>query len=132
MIKRGRRLSSSSDLRLHSIATLLLMRFLGLPRSLALVLQISMFLPRVHAIIKPHYDVDSLVYMSTDIVVAKVSEDAQQGFAATVIETLYGSLRANDRIEKLSPFLTFFKPMESGMKVVLFLDRRPRQYDFFH
>jgi hypothetical protein len=108
------------------------MRFLGLRRFLALVLQISTFPLTTHAIIKPHYDVDSLVYMSTDIVLVRLSEDAQKAFAATVIETLFGSLRPNDRIEKLSPFLSFFNPMENGMKVVLFLDRRPRQYDFFH
>lgn len=85
-----------------------------------------------HAMIQPHYDVDSLVYMSTDIVIATISVDQQHNVSATVTETLYGSLHQGDRIEKLSPFLTFFRPMNDGMRVVLFLDLRPRQYDFFH
>jgi len=114
------------------VARLLLMRFPGLRCSLAFGVQISIFLLPAQAMNMPHYDVNSLVYMSTDVVVAKLSENTQQGFTATVIETLYGSLHPGDRVEQLSPFLTFFKPMEDGMRVVLFLDRRPRQYDFFH
>lgn len=98
----------------------------------ALVLQIFLFAGASYAMILPRYDVNSLVYLSTDIVIAKISEDSQHNFSATVISPLYGSLRPNDRVEQLSPFLAFFRPMEDGMKVVLFLDRRPHQYDFVH
>lgn len=79
-----------------------------------------------------HYDLDSLVYLSTDIVVADVSKDAQGKFTATVTETLYGALQPGDKLDALTPFLTFFQPLTDGQQVVLFLDRRPRQYDFFH
>ena len=78
----------------------------------------------------PHYDVDSLVYLSTDIVIAKVSQDDAKNLSARVTETLYGSLQPGDRVERLAPFLTFFQPMVDGMNVVLFLDRRPHQYGF--
>jgi hypothetical protein len=80
----------------------------------------------------PHYDVHSLVYMSTDIVVASLAEDGQHQFTAAVTETLYGELRPNERLDKLTPFLTYFRPMEDRMRVILFLDRRPHQYDFLH
>ena len=79
-----------------------------------------------------HYDLDSLVYLSTDIVIARMSEDAQHSLSATVTETLYGALNPGDRVERLSPFLSFFRPMENGMNVILFLDRRPHSYDFLH
>jgi hypothetical protein len=101
--------------------------------------------PASDAMNMPHYDIDSLVFMSTDIVVAKLTQDQEQTFppateilhpshtfTAIVTETLYGSLHPDDRLDKLTPFLTFFQPMEDGMKVVLFLDRRPHQYDFIH
>jgi len=94
-------------------------------------LVISLVIP-CHSMDLTHYDVESLAYLSTDIVVATLSENEQHQFTAIVMEALYGSLHPGDRIEKLEPFLTFFRPMKNGMKVVLFLDRRPRQYDFFH
>src|SRR5579862_6311188 len=60
----------------------------------------------------PHYDLDSLVYLSTDIVLATLSVDSQRRFTATVTEPLHGALHAGDRLETLSPFLSFFQPME--------------------
>ena len=80
----------------------------------------------------PHYELDSLVYLSTDIVLADISKDAHGNFIATVAETLYGSLRSGEKLDALTPFLMFFQPLNDGQKVVLFLDRHPRQYDFFH
>jgi hypothetical protein len=80
----------------------------------------------------PSYDKVSLVYMSTDIVIADLSEAWKQQFTATVVETLYGSLHSGDKLDTLTPFLTYFYPMKDGMRVVLFLDRRPHTYDFFH
>ena len=79
-----------------------------------------------------HYDVVSLAYLSTDIVIAQITEDSQHRFSATVVSSLYGPLHPGDRIDALTPFLGFFRPMENGFTVVLFLDRRPRQYDFLH
>src|SRR5260370_37188136 len=79
-----------------------------------------------------HYDLASLVFLSTDIVIANISESADHKFAATVTESLHGALKPGDRLDTLTPFLSFFRPMQTGMRVVLFLDRRPHQYDFFN
>jgi hypothetical protein len=70
--------------------------------------------------------------LSTDIVVADLAKDAQGNFTATVTEALYGSLHPGEKLDALTPFLMFFQPLNDGQKVILFLDRRPRQYDFFH
>ena len=80
----------------------------------------------------PHYDLDSLVYLSTDIVLADISKDTNGNFTATVKVGLYGSLQPGVKLDALTPFLMFFQPLNDGQKVILFLDRRPRQYDFFH
>lgn len=79
-----------------------------------------------------HYPLDSLVYLSTDIVIADVSKDTGGNFTATVAEALFGSLQPGAQLDKLTPFLMFFQPLDDGQKVILFLDRRPRQYDFLH
>ena len=84
----------------------------------------------VRAMNMPSYDVVSLVYLSTDIVVADLSEDKDHKFTATVTESLYGSVRPGDKLDTLTPFLQFFDPMKDGMRVVLFLDRRPKKYNF--
>jgi hypothetical protein len=80
----------------------------------------------------PHYDLDSLAYMSTDIVIVQISVESQQKFTATVTETLLGSLHPGDKLGTLSEFLIFFRPMEDGQKVILFLDGHPRPPDPFH
>jgi hypothetical protein len=98
--------------------------------SLVLVLQVFFLAPASDAMDMPHYDLNALVYMSTDIVVADLSEDAERKFTATVAETLYGSLQPNDRLDTLTPFL--IPACGNRMTVVLFLDRRPHQYDFLH
>jgi len=86
----------------------------------------------VHAMTLPHYDLDSLVYMSTDIVTARVSVRAERKFTATVTGAVSGSLAAGDKLETLSDFLGFFQPMEDSQTVILFLDRRPRQAHFLY
>lgn len=92
-----------------------------------------LFLPtRGLAMDLPHYDLDSLVYLSTDIVLADLSKDAHGNFTARVTESLYGTLPPGEKLDALTPFLTFFQPLDDGQKVILFLDRRPRKYDFFH
>jgi hypothetical protein len=101
-------------------------------RSVVFALQVLFVALESSAMNMPHYDVHSLAYMSTDIVVANLSESPDHKFTATVTETLYGSLHPNDRLDTLTPFLTYFQPMEDGMRVILFLDRRPHKYDFIH
>lgn len=101
-------------------------------RRCALVLLI-LFLPAgTVAMDLPHYALDSLVYLSTDIVLADISKDTHGNFTATVTESLFGSLQPGEKLDKLTPFLMFFQPLDDGQKVILFLDRRPHQYDFFH
>jgi hypothetical protein len=80
----------------------------------------------------PHYDLESLVYLSTDIVLADLSKDSHGNFTAAVTEALLGSLQPGEKLDALTPFLTFFQPLNNGQKVILFLDRRPHQYDFLH
>jgi hypothetical protein len=90
------------------------------------------FLPALRAMNMRTYDLTSLVYLSTDIVIADLSEDSQHQFTATVTETLYGALHPGDKLNTLTPFLTFFSPMQDGMHVILFLDSRPKHYDFLY
>jgi len=96
------------------------------------VLQILVVPIASRAMNMPSYDEVSLVYMSTDIVIADLSEDSKQQFTATVVETLHGSLHSGDKLDNLTPFLTYFYPMKDGMRVVLFLDRHAHTYDFIH
>jgi hypothetical protein len=98
----------------------------------ALALLILLLPVAAIAVNLPHYDLDSLVYLSTDIVLADISKDSRGNFTATVTEVLYGSLDLGAKLDTLTPFLMFFRPLDNGQKVILFLDRRPRQYDFFH
>src|SRR3954454_11381999 len=84
----------------------------------------------VPAMVLPHYDLNSLTYMSTDIVTATLSVGRQHEFTAVVAEVFYGSLRPGDKLETLSTFFGFYRPMEDGQRVILFLDRRPRRPDF--
>jgi len=96
------------------------------------VLQILLAPLASRAMDMPSYDEVSLVYMSTDSVIADLSEDSKQEFTATIVETLYGPLQSGDKLNTLTPFLTYFYPMKDGMRVVLFLDRHPQTYDFLH
>ena len=101
-------------------------------RSVVLVVEVLILPLAAAAMDLPHYDLDSLAYMSTDIVTATLSVGSPQQFTATVADILYGSLKSGDKLETLSPSLSLYRPMEKGQRVILFLDRRPRQRDFFH
>lgn len=93
---------------------------------------LAALLPMASAMNLQHYDIDSLVFFSTDIVIARIASDGKADISATVIETLSGTLKPGDRITDLNPFLgPFFKPLPDGAKVVLFLDSRPRARSFF-
>src|SRR5262249_40303812 len=93
---------------------------------------VTVFLPRLlTAMNLPHYDIDSLAYMSTDIVVTTLSVDSQKRMTASVTDVLFGGLKPGDVLDKLSLFLSFFQPMDDGQKMILFLDRRPRKQGLF-
>jgi len=79
-----------------------------------------------------HYDLDSLTYMSTDVVIGTVSVRPEHKFTVTVNGAVYGAVAAGEKLETLSDFLGFFQPMEDGQQVILFLDRRPRRIDFLY
>ena len=88
--------------------------------------------PVAHAMDLPHYDLDSLAYMSTDIVIATLSVSSKRRFTAAVTESLYGTLRPGDTIDTLSDFLGFFQPLENGQRTILFLDRRSHPASFLY
>ncbi|MGA9670536.1 MAG: hypothetical protein WBQ94_15095 [Terracidiphilus sp.] len=100
-------------------------------RSWLLVLAVC-FLPAFRAADLRYYDLTSLVYLSTDIVVADLSEDPQQQFTGTVRETLRGALHPGDKLTRLTSLLSSFSPMRDGMHVILFLDSRPQPDDFLY
>ena len=96
------------------------------------ILAVPALLDRASAMDLPHFDLDSLAYFSTDIVVARISVDGKAGISAIVLETLSGSLNPGDRVTDLYPFLgPFFTPLPDGAKAVLFLDNRPRPPSIF-
>jgi hypothetical protein len=75
--------------------------------NLVLVLGPLLLPPAAQAMNLLHYDLDSLVYMSTDIVIATLSVDSKQRFTATVTDTLYGMVGAGETLDTLSDFLGF-------------------------
>src|SRR5690242_6769576 len=95
----------------------------GVCSEFAIALLILLLPLRAGAMDLLHYDLDSLAYLSTDIVVADIAKDSNSNFTATVTENLYGSLPVGAKLEALTPFLTFFRPLNDGQKVILFLDR---------
>jgi hypothetical protein len=101
-------------------------------RGVVLVVGVLILPLAAPAVNLPHYDLDSLAYMSTDIVIATLSVGSQRQFTATVADILYGNLKSGDRLETLSQIFGSYLPMENGQRVILFLDRRPRRPDFFN
>lgn len=97
-----------------------------------LILAAAAFVNRASAMNLRHYDLDSLAYFSTNIVIAQVSIDGKASISAIVLETLSGSLKPGDQITDLYPFLgPFFTPLPDKARVVLFLDDRPRPPTIF-
>ena len=80
----------------------------------------------------PVYDLDSKVYLSTDIVVARISMDEAKHKIATVQETLLGTLPIGTRLDQIDGYLSFFAKTDSGAELILFLDSRPRKLDFLY
>jgi len=96
-----------------------------------LILAAAALANRASAMNLRHYDLDSLVYFSTNIVIAQVSIDGKASISATVLETLSGPLKPGQQITDLYPFLAFFTPLPDKARVVLFLDDRTRPPTIF-
>jgi hypothetical protein len=97
-----------------------------------LILTLAALANEASAMDLQHYDLDSLAYFSTNIVIAQVSIDGKASISATVLQTLSGSLKPGDPITDLYPFLgPFFTPLPDKARVVLFLDDRPRPPTIF-
>ena len=77
----------------------------------------------------PTFDIDSLVYLSTDIVLATVENRSSPQAPSSLIVTkvISGRIQPGTVLDKLDVFLDFFFPrLPPGQNVILFLDRRPR------
>jgi hypothetical protein len=99
------------------------------PAKVTVALVTLLLLRSLSAADLPHYGIDSLVYMSTDIVIATLSVDSQKHMVVSVTDVLYGGLKPGDAVDT-GP-LTLFQPMDNGQRIVLFLDRRPRKPSLF-
>jgi hypothetical protein len=80
----------------------------------------------------PVYDLDSQVYLSTDIVVVQISTDDAKHKIATVQETLLGTIPIGTRLDQIDGYLSYFAKINSGDRLILFLDSRPRKLDFIY
>ncbi|MGA2890578.1 MAG: hypothetical protein ABSE51_21275 [Terracidiphilus sp.] len=80
----------------------------------------------------PVYDLDSKVYLSTDIVLVQISMDEAKHKIATVQETLLGTLPIGTRLDQIDGYLSYFAKINSGSRLILFLDSRPRKLDFLY
>jgi hypothetical protein len=75
---------------------------------LMIALQLFFSLP-AQAMNMKSYDLTSLVYLSTEIVIATLSVDKDHKFTATVTESLYGSVHPGDTLDTLTGFLTYLR-----------------------
>jgi hypothetical protein len=98
----------------------------------ALVLVAAMVPSPLPAMNLPVYDLVSKVYLSTDIVLARISMDEAKHKIATVQETLLGTLPIGSRLDQIDGYLTFFAKTGSDAELILFLDSRPRKLDFLY
>src|ERR1039457_6104772 len=80
----------------------------------------------------PVYDLNSKVYLSTDIVVVQIAIDEAKHKIATVQETLFGTLPIGTRLDQIDGYLSYFAKINSGDRLILFLDSRPRKLDFLY
>ena len=96
------------------------------------ILLIALVSSRLPAMNMPVYDLDSKVYLSTDIVVVQISTDNAKHKIATVQETLLGTLPIGTRLDQIDSYLSYFAKINSGDRLILFLDSRPRKLDFLY
>jgi hypothetical protein len=93
------------------------------------LLILSSFATKAFAQIGPVYSHASLAYWSKDIVVARLTQTGRYGYSATVLQTLYGSLKPGEVIHDLGPSLGGqYVPLHTGTRAVLFLGSATREY----
>lgn len=94
------------------------------------MLAVLVFLTRpCSAALIPRYDLESLCYLSTDVVEAAIVRHHAAGhpewedrFTATVVSALAGKYKPGDKIGSLD--LTLYNPNANGQRCLLFLARR--------
>jgi len=96
------------------------------------ILLIALVPLRLPAMNMPVYDLDSKTYLSTDIVVVQISTDDAKHKIATVQETLLGTLPIGTRLDQIDGYLSYFAKINSGDRLILFLDSRPRKLGFLY
>ncbi len=100
----------------------------------AALLVLFAFLPRpVSAAPIPRYDLESLCYMSTDVVEATLArhhisglQESEDQFTATVTTSLVGKYHPGDKIDALS--LSLYNPSANGQRCLLFITRKQFQF----
>lgn len=107
-------------------------RFRQLFSLLIFISAIFLSLP-VHAAFIPRYDLESLCYMSTDVVEATIVRHHVAGhqewddrFTATVVRPIAGQYKSGDKIDALD--LTLYNPNASGQRCILFLTCKAFQF----
>jgi hypothetical protein len=96
------------------------------------ILLIALVPSQLPAMNMPVYDLDSKVYLSTDIVLVQISTDGAKHKIATVHETLLGTLPIGTRLDQIDGYLSYFAKINSGDRLILFLDSRPRKLGFLY
>ncbi len=81
----------------------------------------------------PRYDLESLCYMSTDVVEATLTrthisglQEPEYQFTATVTSSIIGKYHPGDKIDALS--LSLYSPNASGQRCLLFITRKQFQF----
>ena len=103
-------------------------------RQLLFVPALALFalLPRpAHAALTPRYDLESLCYMSTDVVEATLTRYPVAGlqedrFTATVISSITGKSHPGDKISDLN--LSRYDPHANGQRCILFIALKQFQF----
>lgn len=98
----------------------------------AFILATALAPARLPAMNLPVYDLDSKAYLSTDIVLVQISTDEEKHKIATVQETLMGTLPVGTRLDQIDDYLSYFAKINSGDRLILFLDNRPRKLGFLY
>jgi hypothetical protein len=99
---------------------------------IAFILGIALVSSHLQAMNMPVYDLHSKVYLSTDIVIVQVSIDEAKHKIATVQESLLGTLAVGARLDKIDGYLSYFDKINSGDRLILFLDSRSRKLNFIY
>lgn len=94
-----------------------------------LVLAALLIAAPTHAALIRAYDLDTLCFMSTDVVEARLIQHHQPNqkqwdgtFTATVLSTLAGKYKAGDQINSLD--VELYNPVRAGQRCLLFIARK--------